>query len=1009
MRIHAKHNKKVLIIFALLFVVLGCLIGYWLFRKKPEQHIELVGKGPDFLQPTYEHWADSVLQTLSHRQRILQLIFWEHNDSAAIEETWIETGGVLLQSQNLLIRAKQSNRYLQESKTGVLLGAEAEFGLSLAAHADYSPPAGGSLLNFDNDSIRQSLSYYVAEQLSAMRVHINFAPSLAPLMLSSDGQYDLQNEKLQNDLALAAYHYHTVLAKHKIVTCITGFPNMRFSTDKSLVKLSPPLWSTLHHNPFIQLVDSGIQAISVMHYPYYLRGEAYHNQLLHKPIVDDSLRRITRFEGLVISDLRHTENARIYAYRPLCLDVLLKGSDMLLIRDSLWVVVDYLEKKLSDKAGKKLVAEKAKRVLMLKAWAGAHRQQMIQAEELKKSYHPTTDRLMAENIYGEMMVLLRDRKNRIPIHAPVAHSIMVLHAEKQPITSFLQVLCDHFQVSTVGLRAYESKAYYEEKAKQMKDKTLMLFADESLWNENDSNFSAFVQALLSEQLIVVWAGGYASLDRMHDVPTLLITHGNNKTAQRVAAHILAGAMPVRGKLPFTCSDAFCYADGELRTQTRLKFTIPEEVGIRSEWLKPIDSIAHSGINRHAMPGCQVFVAIEGRVIFQKSYGYHTYSKEFPVQNSDIYDLASVTKVATTTLCAMKLYDEGRLHLDTVVKVYLPETKGTELGDVRIRNILIHKAGFPAVPPIFRFIRAMQRFRVYGKKEVAAMQQLDDSTGVPSLVNKRDSLYRFAFLDVEHKDFPLQIAEGLYLHKDMPDSIWKTIVPTKINSPAEYKYSDMSMYVMMRIIESIVKRPLDEYASQTLYAPLMLQTTGFNPLKRKDITQIVPTENEKVFRRQLIHGFVHDPIAALLGGVSGHAGLFSNATDLGILLQMVLNGGTYAGVRFFSPATTQLFTASQSGSHRGLGWDHQFSSRSPSMADSASQHTYGHLGFTGTCVWVDPKYEFVFVFLSNRVYPDAENKKLIQYRIRQNVQQVVYRALWMRDNPVESSADDEPIP
>jgi CubicO group peptidase (beta-lactamase class C family) len=333
---------------------------------------------------------------------------------------------------------------------------------------------------------------------------------------------------------------------------------------------------------------------------------------------------------------------------------------------------------------------------------------------------------------------------------------------------------------------------------------------------------------------------------------------------------------------------------------------------------------------------------------------------------------------------MKLYDEGKIKLDSTLSYHMKELENSPLKNVTVRNVLIHQAGFPAVPPVFRFIRALQRFRTQGKNSPAGMV-------------KSDTLHRFAFSEIADKNYSLPIADGIYLRNDMPDSIWHIVIQTQPEEPAQYKYSDMSMYVMMKLVEHITQKSFSEYVTEQFYRPLMLNTTGFNPLNQFEKERIIPTEYDNIFRKQLIHGHVHDPIAALLGGVSGHAGLFSSATDLGILLQMVLNGGTYGGRKYFSPLTVEIFTSQQEGTHRALGWDHQYPSHSPSMADSASLKTYGHLGFTGTCVWVDPTHKLVFVFLSNLVHPDADQKRLISLRIRQNIHQVVYDALSKKNN------------
>jgi CubicO group peptidase (beta-lactamase class C family) len=412
-------------------------------------------------------------------------------------------------------------------------------------------------------------------------------------------------------------------------------------------------------------------------------------------------------------------------------------------------------------------------------------------------------------------------------------------------------------------------------------------------------------------------------------------------------------------------------------------------------LSRIDSIAETSIRQQAMPGCQVVVIRNGYVILRRSYGFHTYSREEPVENSDIYDLASVTKVAATTIGIMKLYDEGRLKLDTNLAAYLPGLEQSELRTVKIKDVLIHEAGFPAEPPIFRYIRAIQKFK--NNRGKTSPVTLVSTTPYDTLfdgqtVKESDTLYRYAFAETESKEYPYAVAEGIYLRSDMPDSIYLQVTKTKLVKPIEYKYSDMSMYIMMQVLQYISRTRLDEYMDRNFYRPLGLHTTGYNPLKRFPAERIIPTEEDDIFRKQLMHGYVHDPIASLLGGVSGHAGLFSDGLDLAVLMQMVLNGGSYGGRQYFSSETVKLFTSPQPGSYRGLGWDHNYSSGNPMCADSSSIYTYGHTGFTGTCVWVDPKYGLVYVFLSNRIYPTAENKKLQTSAVRQRIHQVIYDAM-----------------
>ncbi len=390
----------------------------------------------------------------------------------------------------------------------------------------------------------------------------------------------------------------------------------------------------------------------------------------------------------------------------------------------------------------------------------------------------------------------------------------------------------------------------------------------------------------------------------------------------------------------------------------MEYSIPESIGILSDNLAEIDKIADEAIRNQATPGCVVLIAKDGKVIFNKAYGYHTYDKVQPDKLNDIFDLASVTKVSATTIEAMRVYEEGRLNLDSTLGSYIPMTRRSDKSSLSIRELLEHQSGL--IPDI----------QTYEKLKPADISV--DSSAV----------------------YPNKVADHYYLRKDyFKDVMWADILNSPLKTRGQYVYSDLSMVVMQQVLETITATPLNNYVQQNFYGPLGMQSAGFLPLNRFPRSRLIPTEDDEVFRHSLLQGYVHDPTAALLSGVSGNAGLFASANDLAILYQLLLNRGSYGGVQYFKPQTVDLFTAKQSPvSRRGLGfdrWDPVADKHYPSKL--ASDQTYGHTGYTGTCVWVDPKYGLVYVFLSNRVNPKVTDK-LSTLQIRGRIQDVVYQAI-----------------
>ena len=483
-------------------------------------------------------------------------------------------------------------------------------------------------------------------------------------------------------------------------------------------------------------------------------------------------------------------------------------------------------------------------------------------------------------------------------------------------------------------------------------------------NRTDLNNPAlmpFLTNLDQHKNLIVVCFGTPTLPAQFDVlkGALVWSAFNSPVAANFTAQLIFGGMASNQKLTGDVSAKYKKGAGFTTTQTRLAYSVPEEAGINADNLNSsIDAIVAEAIRAQATPGAVVLVARNGKVIFNKAYGSHNYNDTLKDKITDIFDLASVTKVSATTMETMRLYDQGKLNLDSTAGTYLVSARGTNKDDLKIREFLTHQTGM--VPDIITW------------EKLKAIDRGTDSSAT----------------------FPTKVADHFYLRKDyFKNVIWPDMLKSPIKTRGKYVYSDLSMYFMKEIVETISGTPLNVSVQQNFYSPLGMQTAGFLPLNRFPKNQIVPTENDIGFRHQLLIGYVHDQGAGLLGGISGHAGLFASANDLAILYQMILNRGTYGGTQYFKPETVDLFTSKQSDvSRRGLGfdrWDPNRETKYPSVL--ASDQTYGHTGYTGTCFWVDQKYNLVYIFLSNRVNPKV-SEKLSSLGIRRRVQDAVYEAI-----------------
>ncbi len=479
----------------------------------------------------------------------------------------------------------------------------------------------------------------------------------------------------------------------------------------------------------------------------------------------------------------------------------------------------------------------------------------------------------------------------------------------------------------------------------------------------------FVEALRKQtRVILVMFGNPYAAKFFENVPNLLVCYEEDDEVQDLAAQALFGVFPLRGKLPVTASPALPVGTG-INTESveRLGYGVPEEVGMSSTKLEKVDELMAEAIADGATPGGVVLVARRGKIVFKKSYGFHTYDKNpRPTEPDDIWDLASITKVAASTISLMRLQEQGKFDPKDPVEKYLPEFAST------------NKKGIPLVEMMTHRGRLMPWIKFYENTITPAAKPSPNF-----YQNKRSDAY------------PLPVAKDLWLKAGYEKQIWQQIMDSPLEASKEYKYSDLGFYIAGEIVKRQSGLSVDEYASQIFYQPLGLQTMGYRPYQRFPMERIPPTENDDYFRDRRIQGYVHDMGAAMLDQATGHAGLFSDAEDLAVLMQMLLNKGSYGGMQYLKPETINYYTTRCQGcTRRGIGFDmfQKNTSYENNLSKLASDGTYGHLGFTGTAVWVDPAQELIYIFLSNRTFPSMKNNKLAKLNTRVRVQDAVYEAI-----------------
>jgi len=952
-------------------------------------------------------WVEEKLESMTLEEKIGQLFMvaaYSNRDDAhkqelskLIKEHHI--GGLIFFQGTPEAQVKLTNHYQLISKTPLLIAIDGEWGLSMRLSDTPKYPRQLMLGAIQDNQLIYDMGKDMARQCKRMGIHINLAPVVD---VNNNPNNPVINDRSfgenKENVATKSIAYMQGMELNGILACAKHFPG-HGDTDKDshhtlpVINHSKERLNEIELYPFREMIQNGVSGIMTAHLAIpaldnsrikepFTEGTPTIPASLSKKIITYLLKNDLNYEGLIFTDALNMKGVSdFFGPGEVALKALLAGNDILLFPEDVKAAVAKIKEAIQQgDITEDDIEYSVRKILKAKFRVGLNKFKPISSKNLLTDLNTVQSELLIRDLVKNALTVAKNEKRILPIMALDQQDFASVSLGSKEKTVFQTTLSKYTKVDHYNLDKTASKAAYENALNNLKTYPTVFVAlhDMSRYaSKNHGLTQEDIELIYKLQkatnVVLVVLGSPYSLDKFEESQTVVVAYQENEMTQSLCAQMLFGAIAAKGRLPIGVGQRFTYGEGyDTHGGLRLQYTIPEDVGIRAEHLRKIDTLALDAIKNGATPGCQILVAKDGKVIFEKAYGYHSYSKKQPVLVSDIYDLASITKVAATLPTLMKMYDEKELDLDHTLGHFFPnKLKKSNKKDLKVRNILTHQARLISWIPFYT------------------------ETLAPKV-------YKKIYSKTPTEKHTVKVAENMYMDQAYMDTLWKILVDSDLRSRWGYKYSDLGYYFFHKIIEDYAKEPMANYVNKTLYAPLGMNLTTYNPREKFDKDYIVPTEKDTKFRHQLLDGYVHDMGAGMLGGVCGHAGLFGNSNDLAKLLQMYLNGGTYGNRVYLEPTTIELFAKKQNNScRRGLGFDKpELANRNtgPTSANT-SPSTYGHTGFTGTCAWADPDYNMIYIFLANRIHPNMNNRTLLDMDTRTKIQSVIYKAL---QDPIEDS-------
>lgn len=930
-------------------------------------------------------WADSIYNLLSLEEKIGQLFMvaaYSNKDSSHTEKIdsliqKYKVGGVIFFQGGPVRQAQLTNHFQSKATVPLFIAIDAEWGLAMRLDSTYRYPWNMTLGAIQDLKLIEKVGENMGMQSKRLGIHFNFAPVL-----------DINTNPKNPIIGNRSFGESKVNAADKAVALLKGEQNQGvFCTGKHFpghgdtatdshktlptINFSKERIDLIELYPYKRMFEEGLASVMVAHLniPNLEKRADYPSSLSYK-VVTDLLQKDLGFKGLIFTDALGMKGASNFMETgAIDLAAFMAGNDILLCPENVPLAIEKIKFAYNQGTiSEDRLAHSVKKILHYKFKAGLHKIKPVETTNLYQDLNKSENDALQYQLYENAITVLKNKKEILPIKN-LNQRIAYVKFGDDVNSSFLTTLKNYTEITQVTASTLDS---LNVKLKEFDTVIIGFHKSDLAWKNHDFTASdlLWIQEIAKKKKVIlnIFTKPYSLLPitNFDQIEGLIVSYQNSNISQIVAAELIFGAIEAKGKLPVSINSNFKVNDG-LSTQklNRLGFTAPENVDMNPVKLLEIEQIATKAIQDKMTPGIVVLAARKGKVIYQKSFGYQTYDNSKAVTTSDLYDVASLTKIIATLPNVMQQYDKGKISLETTIEKMIPLFENSNKSSINFKDLLLHNA-------------QLQPFIPFYKKTL-------DNNGKPL-----DKYYKKTY----NKRFSKQVADSLFVRNDYHDTIMKAIVDSKLLPNKEYKYSDFTFMILKEYLELATAKKLDYLVQDHFFKSLGMNNSLFNPLQKKEQSNIAPTEIDTYYRHQTLQGYVHDQGAAIEGGVQGHAGLFSNAIDIAKMMQMYLQKGTYGNMEYFSSKTFDDFNTCYlctEGNVRGLGFNKPRGIDNPA-AKSASDKSFGHTGFTGTMAWADPETETVYVFLSNRTYPEYSGNPLSKAKIREQIQQVIYDAI-----------------
>ncbi len=946
-------------------------------------------------QSEKDAWVQSTLSKMTLDEKIGQIFViraFSKEDPAHIRSVKdlikkYKVGGACFFQGTPMKQAQLVNEYQNLSDIPLMISMDAEWGLGMRFPKEVmSFPKQMTIGAINDHQLIYLMGKEIGRQCRRSGVTVNFAPDVD---VNNNPDNPVINVRSfgedRYNVAAKSYAYMKGLQDAKVLACAKHFPGHGDTGtdshyDLPVIPHDRKRLDSIELFPFHMMIKQGISSIMVAHLQVpALDDRPNKPTTVSEKVTTQLLREELGFEGLVYTDGMEMK-AITKHYPPGEADVaaFLAGNDIILLPED--ITKGFAQIKKAVEAGvislERLEAS-VTRILRAKYDLGLNRGKAYAVTDnlMHELNHPDAQ-VLKSKIYEKAMTLVSNTQGALPIKDLSGIKFGSISLGSKEITPFQKRMHSYVDIDDYNIPKDAGSSVYRERLEQLEYHDLVMISVHDMSKFSKKNFGLnqqqidFIHQLAGRtKVIVTLFGSPYALKHFDLIPTMMVAYEEDELAQEAAAQALFGAIDITGKLPVSANEKYRSGHGiNVPNLNRIGFAIPEAVGLNSDTLQRIEEIVGEMIAEKAAPGCQVLVAKNNKIVYHKAFGHHTYDKKSKVNIDDIYDVASVTKIMASTVSMMHLQDQGLFNIHDPVSKYIPEEDTTSKATMIYEDLMSHVAGLAGWIPFYKNT-------LDGEKSTKPSEEYYKKQASPG--------------------YDVMVTPNMYLRSDYPDTIWRKIFSSSLRDNTNYRYSDLAFYILNKTIKNISNYNVDGYAEMNIYKPLGLRKTLFNPYRVFDRTKIPPTEFDQYWRNEVVQGTVHDMGAAMLGGVSGHAGLFSNSLELSIMMQMLLNNGYYGGQQFIQPKTIDYYTQRHwRSSRRGIGFDMKELNpdKSQNMSEKASRNTFGHLGFTGTAAFADPDHDIIFIFLSNRTYPSMNNNKLGKGDYRPKIQSVIYDAM-----------------